>query len=88
MVFALSPVAAASRTLRIEVFTEDLIDWLRKRAFSLVVMRLIWDLILATSVLLIVFGGFRVAFFLGTDPSCEFSGFLLGGMPHGNERQL
>ncbi|GAA5151228.1 hypothetical protein GCM10023214_01670 [Amycolatopsis dongchuanensis] len=45
--------------MRIAVFTEDLIDWLRWRAFSLVWIRLIWDLMLATLALLDLFGGSR-----------------------------
>src|SRR5664279_3097147 len=45
---ALSPELAASRTRRTAVFSADLTDLLRIRAASLVRMRLIWDLILAT----------------------------------------
>src|SRR6476469_1835394 len=43
-----SPESAASRNLRIAVFTEDLTDLLRRRAFSFVLIRLIWDLMFAT----------------------------------------
>src|SRR5664279_1065623 len=43
-----SPASAASRKLRTAVFREDLTDLLRSRAFSLVRMRLICDLMLAT----------------------------------------
>src|SRR5207302_7321089 len=59
MALSLSPASAASRNLRIAVFTEDLTDWLRRRAFSLVLMRLIWDLMLATRALLDHSGEFR-----------------------------
>src|SRR6478752_4522602 len=45
---ALSPASAALRTRRTAVFSADLTDLLRRRAASLVRMRLIWDLILAT----------------------------------------
>ena len=45
---ALSPDSAALRTRRTDVFSADLTDLLRRRAASLVRMRLIWDLILAT----------------------------------------
>src|SRR5579871_4075904 len=46
--FATSPASTASRALRIAVLSEDLIDWLRWRAFSLVLIRLICDLMFAT----------------------------------------
>src|SRR4051794_2031131 len=45
---ATSPASAASRNLRMAVFSEDLTDLLRRRACSLVLMRLICDLMLAT----------------------------------------
>ena len=45
---ATSPASAASRYLRMAVFSEDLTDLLRSRAFSLVLMRLICDLMFAT----------------------------------------
>src|ERR671930_583695 len=45
--FSLSPASAASRNFRIAVFTEDLTDLLRRRRFSFVLIRLIWDLMLA-----------------------------------------
>src|SRR5664279_4148240 len=45
---ALSPASAAVRTRRTAVLRDDLTDLLRRRAASLVRMRLIWDLILAT----------------------------------------
>src|SRR6476469_4717833 len=45
---ALSPASTAARTRRTAVFSADLTDLLRTRAASLVRMRLIWDLILAT----------------------------------------
>src|SRR4051794_28854096 len=54
---ALSPDAAASRTRRTEVFSADLTDLLRRRAASVVRMRLIWDLILATPDCLHFVGG-------------------------------
>src|SRR6266540_6867029 len=44
---SLSPASAASRNFRIAVFTEDLTDLLRRRAFSLVLIRLSCDLMLA-----------------------------------------
>src|SRR5882757_4099664 len=47
--FSTSPAAAASRALRIAVFREDLTALLRSRAFSLVLIRLIWDLMFATN---------------------------------------
>lgn len=47
--FSASPAAAASRALRIAVFREDLTALLRSRAFSLVLIRLIWDLMFATN---------------------------------------
>src|SRR4051794_25341677 len=46
--FSKSPASTASRALRMAVFREDLTDLLRCRAFSLVLMRLIWDLMFAT----------------------------------------
>src|SRR3954470_17405415 len=45
---SLSPEAAASRKERTAVFSEDLTDLLRRRRFSLVTFRLIWDLMFAT----------------------------------------
>jgi hypothetical protein len=42
------PASAASRKRRTAVFNEDLTLLLRKRAFSLVPIRLIWDLMFAT----------------------------------------
>src|SRR3954469_23745580 len=45
---SLSPEAAASRKERTLVFSADLTDLLRRRRFSLVALRLIWDLMLAT----------------------------------------
>src|SRR5688572_10163226 len=45
---SLSPAATASRTLRTWVFSSDLTDLLRRRAFSFVLMRFIWDLMFAT----------------------------------------
>ena len=47
--FSTSPAAAASRALRTAVFREDLTALLRSRAFSLVLIRLIWDLMFATN---------------------------------------
>src|SRR3954454_21378404 len=44
---SLSPEAAASRKERTLVFSADLTDLLRKRRFSLVAFRLIWDLMFA-----------------------------------------
>src|SRR4051812_36934162 len=43
-----SPASAASRNLRIDVFSDDFTLLLRSRAFSLVAIRLIWDLMFAT----------------------------------------
>ena len=54
---ALSPDSAAVRTRRTDVFSADLTDLLRRRAASLVRMRLIWDLILATPDCLHFVGG-------------------------------
>src|SRR6478672_13048500 len=54
---ALSPASAALRTRRTAVFSADLTDLLRRRAASLVRMRLIWDLILATPDCLRFVGG-------------------------------
>src|SRR6478752_2334271 len=54
---ALSPESAALRTRRTAVFSADLTDLLRRRAASLVRMRLIWDLILATPDCLHFVGG-------------------------------
>src|SRR5438067_3908606 len=45
---ATSPASAASRNLRMAVLSEDLTDLLRRRACSLVRIRLICDLMLAT----------------------------------------
>jgi hypothetical protein len=45
----LSPAASASRKRRIAVLNEELTDLLRRRDFSLVLIRLIWDLIFATN---------------------------------------
>src|SRR6478735_8211704 len=45
---SLSPPATASRTRRTCVLSSDLTALLRRRAFSFVVMRLIWDLMFAT----------------------------------------
>src|SRR6266550_8684941 len=45
---SLLPASAASRNRRTAVRSDDLADLLRRRAFSLVLMRLIWDLMLAT----------------------------------------
>src|SRR5690606_7338139 len=45
---SLSPAATASRTRRTYVLSSDLTALLRRRAFSFVRMRLIWDLMLAT----------------------------------------
>src|SRR6478752_1824987 len=54
---ALSPASAALRTRRTAVFSADLTDLLRRRAASLVRMRLILDLILATPDCLRFVGG-------------------------------
>ena len=43
-----SPVSAASRNLRTEVFSEVLTALLRCRGFSFCLLRLIWDLMFAT----------------------------------------
>src|SRR5690606_37540039 len=48
---SLSPAATDSRTLRTYVLRSDFTALLRSRDFSLVPMRLIWDLMLATCVL-------------------------------------
>src|SRR5690606_21653891 len=48
---SLSPAAIASRTCRTCVFSSDLTALLRRRAFSFVRIRLIWDLMFATCVL-------------------------------------
>jgi hypothetical protein len=45
-----SPAASASRNRRIAVLKDERTDLLRRRAFSLVLIRLIWDLIFATNV--------------------------------------
>src|SRR5690606_40221991 len=45
---SLSPAAIASRTCRTCVFSSDLTALLRRRAFSFVRIRLIWDLMFAT----------------------------------------
>lgn len=45
---SLSPASAAARNLRTAVFSADFTDLLRSRAFSLVRIRLICDLMLAT----------------------------------------
>src|SRR6478609_3599257 len=58
---ALSPASAALRTRRTAVFSADLTDLLRRRAASLVRMRLIWDLILATPDCLHFVGGIILA---------------------------
>src|ERR1700757_238502 len=42
------PASAASRNLRIAVFSSDLTALLRRRAFSFCLLRLIWDLMFAT----------------------------------------
>src|ERR1044072_2695509 len=68
MALSFSPASAASRNLRIAVFTEDLTDLLRWRAFSFVLIRLICDLMFATRVLLDVDHGFP----------CRVSGGLTG----------
>src|SRR4051794_25097193 len=46
--FSFSPASTASRKRRTAVRTADLTDLLRWRRFSLVLTRLIWDLMLAT----------------------------------------
>src|SRR3954451_21183320 len=46
--FSASPAATASRVRRIAVLSSDLTALLRWRAFSLVLLRLIWDLMFAT----------------------------------------
>src|SRR5215470_9359197 len=46
--FSLSPASAASRNLRMDVFSADFTDLLRWRRFSFCLIRLIWDLIFAT----------------------------------------
>src|SRR5689334_14765039 len=46
--FSTSPASTASRARRIAVFSSDLTALLRCRAFSLVLFRLIWDLMFAT----------------------------------------
>ena len=55
--FAASPASAASRNLRTEVFRADLTDLLRRRAASLVRLRLIYDLIFATKLLRLRYAG-------------------------------
>src|SRR5882762_5050982 len=75
---SLSPASAASRNLRIAVFTDDLTDLLRSRAASLVRIRLICDLILATRGSPSVFGGMSHR----AQWPCT-AGFLHSGMPHG-----
>src|SRR5262249_4604431 len=49
-ILSLSPDSAASRKRRTAVFSDDLMDWLRSRAFSLVRIRLSCDLMLATRI--------------------------------------
>lgn len=49
-----SPVASESRNLRTAVLMDDRTDLLRRRAFSLVLIRLIWDLIFATRAYLFI----------------------------------
>src|SRR5438105_4759190 len=46
--FSRSPASTASRVRRIAVLRADLADLLRCRAFSLVLIRFIWDLMFAT----------------------------------------
>src|SRR5699024_7690095 len=46
--WAWSPASTAPRNLRIEVRSAERTAWLRCRAFSLVRLRLIWDLMFAT----------------------------------------
>lgn len=48
LITALSPDGRESRNLRTAVLMDDRTDLLRRRAFSLVLIRLIWDLIFAT----------------------------------------
>src|SRR5881275_2634826 len=48
LVASASPESAASRNLRISVFSSDLTALLRRRAFSFCLFRLIWDLMFAT----------------------------------------
>src|SRR5579884_2788583 len=48
MISSGSPASTASRNRRIAVLTADLTDLLRRRRFSLVLTRLICDLMLAT----------------------------------------
>src|SRR5699024_7276420 len=50
---AASPVETAARTLRTCVLSSDFTARLRRRAFSLVLFRLIWDLMFATKTLLL-----------------------------------
>src|SRR6266496_4358252 len=85
MAFSLSPASAASRNFRIAVLTEDFTDLLRRRAFSLVLIRLSCDLMLAMRECSSgVDHGSRV-------PRCagpaESAGFLHDGMPHGTDKQ-
>src|SRR5688500_16116146 len=53
---AASPASAASRKRRTEVRRADLVALLRNRAFSLVLIRLIWDLMFATGQASIAWG--------------------------------
>src|ERR1022692_3612252 len=48
--FSASPASAAARNWRTDVFSDDLTALLRTRAFSFCLLRLIWDLMLATQV--------------------------------------
>src|SRR6478736_2697596 len=75
---ALSPESAAARTRRTAVFSADLTDLLRRRAASLVRMRLIWDLILATLDCLHFVGG--NAHEAGAGPGAhDLRGYQFGG---------
>src|SRR5512139_326780 len=49
LAFSTSPVSEASRNLRIAVLSSDLTALLRRRAFSFCLLRLIWDLMFATT---------------------------------------
>src|SRR6478752_8629859 len=45
---SLSPASDSSRNLRTAVFRRDFTAWLRWRAFSFCLLRLLWDLMFAT----------------------------------------
>src|SRR6476659_4804959 len=84
---ALSPASAALRTRRTAVLSADLTDLLRRRAASLVRMRLIWDLILATPDCLHFVGGIILRCHAPGSGAHDLRGYQLSGAPPKSARR-